>query len=378
MSWYYAKQGCQLGPVDSDELHRLASEGELLEQDMICQNAPGSQWVPASSIRSLFSVNNRVTPPPVPNPERAIQPPALNPAFPPRVPSEFSKKARRFFAPLSALFFMAFKYLSELKFLLPILKTGGTMILSVAAYAMAWGWRYAVGFVLLIFVHECGHLLVAKRCGLKVGAPMFIPFVGALITLKEAPKNAWIEAQVGIGGPILGTLGAIVCEAIYLLTGNSLFQALAYTGFLINLFNLVPIGFLDGGRIVTALSPWLWLAGFVIMAGFTYLHVNFLLLMILALSLPRLFSLFKKKSAEERRYFEVPPNKRMIMAALYFGLVAFLALGMQMTHIAPGHAHLQARAKNEILEDCPDSPALCRLLLLTGGGFRIASCLPQY
>jgi Zn-dependent protease len=342
MSWYYAKQGCQLGPVDSNELHRLAREGELLEQDLICQDAPGSQWVPASSIWTLFAVTNRATPPPVPKPELAIQSPAMNSAHPPQETSEFGKKVRRFFAPLSALFFVAIKYLSELKFLLPVLKTGSTMVLSVAAYAMAWGWRYAIGFVLLIFVHECGHLLVARKCGLKVGAPMFIPFIGALITLKEAPRNAWIEAQVGIGGPILGTIGAVVCEAIYLLTGNPLFQALAYTGFLINLFNLVPLGFLDGGRIVTALSPWLWLAGFVIMAGFTYMHVNFLLLMILALSLPRLLSLFKKKSDEERRYFEVAPTQRMIMAALYFGLVAFLVLGMQMTHMAPDHTHLQS------------------------------------
>src|SRR5436190_267033 len=110
-----------------------------------------------------------------------------------------------------------------------------------------------VGFVLLIFVHECGHLLAAKRLGLKVGAPVFIPFMGALIALKEAPRNAWIEAQVGIGGPMLGTLGAGICEVIYLAGGNPLFRALAYSGFFLNLFNLMPVGFLDGGRIVTAL-----------------------------------------------------------------------------------------------------------------------------
>ena len=228
---------------------------------------------------------------------------------------------------------MGFKYLAGLKFLLPVLKTGATMILSIAGYAMLWGWRFGVGFVLLILIHELGHLIAAKKCGLKVGAPIFIPFMGALIALKDAPKNAWIESQVGIGGPILGTIGAAVCEVIFLLTGNPLFRALAYTGFFLNLFNLVPVGFLDGGRIVTALSPWIWLVGFVILAGLTYLHFNFLLLMILILSLPRLFSLFKEKSEEERRYFEVTPAQRMIMAAMYFGLIAFLVFGMQMTHI---------------------------------------------
>jgi Zn-dependent protease len=215
-----------------------------------------------------------------------------------------------------------------LKFLPILLKTGGTMVISIWIYAMRWGWRFAVGFVLLIFVHECGHLLVARRLGLKVGAPMFIPFVGALIALKEMPRNAWAEAQVGIGGPVLGSVGAAVCYAIYCLTGNGLFSALAYTGFLINLFNLAPIGFLDGGRIVTALSPWLWLVGTVIIGLMMFVHFNFLLLIIFVVSLPRLFSLFRRKSSEEARYFEVTPRQRWIMGGMYFGLIALLVAGM--------------------------------------------------
>src|SRR5207247_8044839 len=143
--------------------------------------------------------------------------------------------------------------LSILKFLPILLKTGGSMFLTIGLYVMAWGWWFALGFVLLIFVHECGHLLAAKRVGLKVGAPVFIPFMGAFIALKEAPRNAWIEAQVGIGGPLLGTAGAAMCDGLYLVSGYALFRALAYTGFLLNLFNLAPIGVLDGGRIVTAL-----------------------------------------------------------------------------------------------------------------------------
>ena len=108
-------------------------------------------------------------------------------------------------------FVVFFKFLAKFKFLLPFLKTGLTMLVSIWAYAMVWGWQFAVGFVLLIFVHECGHLIAAKMVGLKVTTPAFIPFVGALITLKEAPRNAWIEAQVGIGGPLLGAAGAAAC-----------------------------------------------------------------------------------------------------------------------------------------------------------------------
>jgi len=328
MNWYYAKHGDRFGPVGEEELHRLARQGGILPQDLVWNSTMGDQWIAASSIRGLFPP---ATPPPIANPEM-ISP--LPPASPPRQPSVFSQKIRRFFAPVAGVCVLGFKYLAGLKFLLPVLKTGGTMIISIAFYAMHWGWMFGVGFVLLILIHECGHLVAAKKCGLKVGAPIFIPFVGALIALKEAPRNAWIESQVGIGGPILGTIGAAACEVIFLLTGNALFRALAYTGFFLNLFNLVPLGFLDGGRIVTALSPWIWLAGFVILAGLTYLHFNFLLLVILILSLPRLFSLFKQKSDEERRYYEVTPSQRVIMAAMYFGLIAFLVLGMQMTHMA--------------------------------------------
>jgi Zn-dependent protease len=209
------------------------------------------------------------------------------------------------------------------------------MVLSIWAYALAWGWMFAVGFVLLIFVHECGHLIVARLFGLKVGAPVFIPFMGALIALKDAPKDAWMEAWVGIGGPLLGTVGAVVCEGLFVATGNPLFRGLAYTGFFLNLFNLAPIGFLDGGRIATALSPWLWVAGAAIMAWLLFLHPNFLLVLILLMSLPRLWFLFRKKSDQELRYFEVAPARRWLMAGRYFGLIAFLLFGMSLTHISP-------------------------------------------
>src|ERR1039457_1504461 len=253
----------------------------------------------------------------------------------PPVEPTFWQKTKKFLAPMGVGFVVFFKFLAKLKFLLPFLKTGGTMLLSVWAYALAWGWMFAVGFVLLIFVHECGHLLVARRFGLKVGAPVFIPFMGALIALKDAPKDAWMEAWVGIGGPLLGTAGAIVCEGLFVISGNPLFHALAFTGFFLNLFNLAPIGFLDGGRIVTALSPWLWLVGAAVMLALLVMHPNFLIGLILIVSLPRLWSLFRKKSEAERRYYEVTPGRRLAMAVMYFGLIVFLLLGMALTHSVP-------------------------------------------
>lgn len=276
---------------------------------------------------------NSSTPPPLP-PGYGVTPP------PPPPPSG-GTKLKKLLAPLGVVGVLLLKFGAKFKFIIVpllkffpvLLKTGGTMILSIGAYAMMWGVWFAVGFVVLIFIHELGHLLAARKCGLKVGAPVFIPFMGAFIALKEAPRNAWIEAQVGIGGPMLGTLAAAVCEMIHLMTGNPMFRALAYTGFFLNLFNLAPVGFLDGGRIVTALSPWLWVVGFLVVLGMAIMHPNFILFLILLFSGPRLFFLFRRKSDEERRYFEVTPGQRATMAVMYFGLITLLVLGMHLSHI---------------------------------------------
>jgi Zn-dependent protease len=259
------------------------------------------------------------------------------PSSTPPPPPDGGKGLKKAAGPLAALGILLAKFKALLiplvKFFPVLLKTGGTMFISVGLYAMTWGWKFALGFVLLIFVHECGHLIAAKRIGLKVGAPVFIPFMGALIALKEAPRNAWIEAQVGIGGPLLGTAGGIVSYWVYLMTGNELFRALAFSAFFLNLFNLAPIGFLDGGRVATALSPWLWLIGAVVIGLLMVLRFNFILLLIFIMSLPRLFSLFRGKTEAEARYYEVTPAQRIIMGALYFGLIAFLVLAMMVSHV---------------------------------------------
>ncbi len=221
-----------------------------------------------------------------------------------------------------------------LKFGGPFLKTGGSMIFMIWIYARFYGWPWAVGFVILIFVHECGHLIVAKYFGLRVSAPMFIPFMGAFIALKEAPRNAWMEACVGIGGPVFGTLGACVCEIIYRGTGNELYGALANSGFFLNLFNLMPVGQMDGGRIVTALSPWLWIVGYIIMGIFMIKFPSFIVVLLMLIGLPRLISLFRAKTPEQRRYYEIPAYQRLTMAVMYFGLILFLIAAM-MSHIIP-------------------------------------------
>lgn len=262
-------------------------------------------------------------------------------AEPPSVWTEWRHRLKKFLGPIGVGALVVLKLLAKVKFLiLPVikflpllLKTGGTMVLSLGFYALTWGWRFALGFVLLMLVHECGHLLAARRVGLKVGTPMFIPFMGAFIAMKDAPRDAWIEAQVGLGGPLLGAVGALACWGLFVLTGLPLFSALAYSGFLLNLFNLMPVGFLDGGRIVSAISLWLWLVGLAIAITMLVLQPNIMLFIIVLVSLPRVWTAFRQRKTA---YYQVSPARRMIMSACYFGLLALLTAGMAMAHVAPG------------------------------------------
>jgi len=250
---------------------------------------------------------------------------------------------------LGALLFLGWKFkaiilivLAKMKFLLlgvkflgigKIFISGGSMILSIAVYALQWGFPYALGFVLLIFIHEAGHVLALKRYNINASMPVFIPFVGAFVALKEMPKNVRIEAIVALAGPVLGTLGAFACHGIYMLTGKPLFLSLAFVGYMINLFNLMPILPLDGGRVMGALSPKLWIAGVFICIAFLIYHPNLILIILVVLSLPRLFSMFRQ-TPQEADYYSVPAGERLVFAILYFGLAAILGVLSMETHEA--------------------------------------------
>jgi Zn-dependent protease len=108
---------------------------------------------------------------------------------------------------------------------------------------------------------------------------------------------------------------------------------LAWSGYFLNLFNLAPVGMLDGGRIVTALSPWLWLPGFALLGWLGWTHPNIIIWILLFMSLPRIFSLFRKRSEEEQRYFEVAPAQRWTMGGMYFGLIAALVVLMYVAQV---------------------------------------------
>ena len=220
---------------------------------------------------------------------------------------------------------------------LKLLTTSGTMLVSIAAYSLIWGWTFAVGFVLLLLIHEMGHVLQLRREGVEASAPMFIPFLGAVISAKSMGDDAAAEARVGLAGPILGSLAALVPLALWLATGNVFWQALAYVGFLINLFNLLPVLPLDGGRAMAALSPWVWLAGFAGLIAMTIFFPNPILILILLFAGMESWRRWKLRNTEAgRAYHAIPTRTRALVAVVYLGLAALLAVGVFETFLERG------------------------------------------
>lgn len=215
-----------------------------------------------------------------------------------------------------------------------ILTVVGTMAISVAAYSLVFGWRYAVGFVLLIFVHEMGHFIAARQKGLNVGLPTFIPFVGAWIELKEKPMSVEIEAYVGFAGPLAGTVGALACYFLARHYDNGLLLALSYAGFFLNLFNLIPLSPFDGGRITAILSPRIWFFGIPILAGLFWWRPSPMLVVMGLLALPQLMKAFKFNPSlpENALYYRTSLETKVTYGTFYLALAGFLAIMTYEVH----------------------------------------------
>ena len=207
-----------------------------------------------------------------------------------------------------------------------VLLTSGTMLVSVVSYSLIFGWPYAAGFVLLIFVHEMGHYIAARQRGLKVGAPTFIPFVGAWIELKSLPHDAETEAYIGLAGPVAGTLGAFACYFLARQQGSELLMALAYAGFMLNLFNLLPISPLDGGRITGVISPKLWWVGVPLLIALFMWRPSPMLVLIALIAAPQLMTSLRGNAIHPAGYYDIPLATRVNYGCGYLGLVCVLAL----------------------------------------------------
>jgi Zn-dependent protease len=223
-----------------------------------------------------------------------------------------------------------------------LLTTAGTALVSVAAYSLFWGWTFALGFVVLLFVHEMGHVIQLRREGVKATAPMFIPFLGAAVIMKSMPDDALAEARVGLAGPVLGTIGAGVCLAIAEATNSDLLRALAYVGFFLNLINLIPVVPFDGGRAMAAMTPWMWFIGLGALVALLLIVGNPFLLIFIALGVMetwRRWQQRKQRTLEQAAYYRVSPRNRALVGLVYIGLIVALAFGMHEAHILSSAGH---------------------------------------
>ncbi len=196
---------------------------------------------------------------------------------------------------------------------------------SFALYALLLGWQFGLGFMALLLVHEMGHFVVIRAKGLPAGLPIFIPLVGAFVTMRQSPANVRDEAEIALAGPVAGTFGGVVCLLAYWQTGLPVLLPLAYFSFYINLLNLIPVGPLDGARVTAAISKWIWPLGLIgVGIGAWYTH-NVLLIALGALGAFQLIARFNE--AGKTPYYAISPGARIAITLVYFGLAALLAYG---------------------------------------------------
>ncbi len=268
---------------------------------------------------------------------------------PPQTPAQqTATRAKGLGAILIAIgaFFAKFKVLLVLllqfKFIAIGLKLfwfAGSFLASVWFYALFWGWKFALVFVLLIGIHEFGHWFTMKFYGVPASLPFFIPGMGALVNMRGTPPSAYHESLIAFAGPATGAFASALCAYIGFSTHEPFWLAAAYMGFFLNLFNLAPVMPLDGGRVVGSISPRIWIAGLVVfVAAMIVFHLwNPLIIILILLSLRQVVAAWKGQL--DPRYYGITLAQRLTVTAMYFGLAAVLFGGMLYTRVpVPGHA----------------------------------------
>jgi Zn-dependent protease len=321
MAIYITRNGQKYGPYSLTEAQEHVRSGNLTMSDLAWHEGLPN-WIPLNQIPGFTFVRPAapVAPVATTTPEALHRSPAQN--------KSFLQKAGTGIVAIGVLL---------LKFagpLLIFLKTGGSMLLSIFVYSayFHWSWQLATAIVVLIFVHEMGHVIAAKWLGMPVSAPLFIPFLGASIVMKQSPRDAWTEALMAYGGPLAGCIGSWICWCAAFYVDWDWLMPAATISFIINLFNMIPIPPLDGGRICAAVSPWFWIIGLLLLgASIVLFHAwnSFIIIgLVLLMALPRMKQiLFGQTTPEMQAYYNTHISNRLTMALMYLGLIAALLLG---------------------------------------------------
>jgi Zn-dependent protease len=215
-----------------------------------------------------------------------------------------------------------------------LLATGGTMLVSLVAYGAIWGWQFGAGVVFLLLLHELGHYIQLKREGIQPKALVFVPFLGAYVSSEAENRSAETHARVALAGPVLGSLAAVALVPVWHATGNDLWRALAFFGFFINLFNLIPFGPLDGGQATEAL-PWkAWIPAVAVAIGVAFIVPSTVAILLVAATGYKLYATHRDRGAGKApRFGPLSRRNQVLVAAAYIGLVATLAIATNATHL---------------------------------------------
>ncbi len=257
-----------------------------------------------------------------PSPDRAAAPYPVYPGYPgyPRdYPSQpgAQRPARSRTSGTAVVGFIS-KVAVLIKLALPLF----SVIASFGAYALLFGWQFGLGIIILLFVHEMGHFVIIRSKGLPASLPVFIPLLGAFVAMRRMPLSVRDEAEIGIAGPIAGTVAGVVCLWLYAQLGLTIMLPLAYFSFFLNLLNLIPVSPLDGARVTSAISKWIWPIGLIGMAVGAWYTGNLLLILLCVIGFFQMIDRFRV--AENTPYYAIPFGARIYITILYFGLVAVL------------------------------------------------------
>ena len=275
--------------------------------------APAAQWgTPAAS-----------WPPP---PNRAASPYPAYPAYPgyqqypsyPAQPGAGAPPAAQSRASGTTVVGFISKIIVLAKLALPLV----SILASFGAYALLFGWQFGLGIIVLLFVHEMGHFVIIRGKGLPASLPVFIPLLGAYVAMRKMPLSVRDEAEIGIAGPIAGTVAGVVCLWLYAQLGLEIMLPLAYFSFFLNLLNLIPVSPLDGARVTSAISKWIWPIGLIGMVIGAWYTRNLLLILLCVIGFFQMIERFR--ISEKTPYYTIPAGARIYITILYFGLVAVL------------------------------------------------------
>jgi Zn-dependent protease len=268
-----------------------------------------------------------VPPPPPPTYQVTSDIPPTSPYHRSPQPRSSNRQAAGWLTGIGAALLAFFKYGGLLLLKIPALATLLSVLVSFALYAVSFGPWFAVALITMLFVHEMGHVVEIRRQGMQATAPIFIPFLGAAIFQRSHPTTALKQAQIGIAGPIAGTIGATAAWFLYISTGQPVFILAAVLGFFLNLFNLIPVWQLDGSWILAPVSKWVYVGGYaLVVVAFLWLHSIFLLI-IAVFGISSLIQRFR--TADSPYYTSVPVSARWALGAAWLALVVYLGFMLE-------------------------------------------------